>query len=127
MCSIGTFTSCTDIFLLWLILQPYGLFSSTLGINSKFKSGNPGLRVIVPFIFIKKKYTKLSSHIAKKVERKSLTHFNIFHLFPLSYYSEGTRVMFIHWNEGLKKFCFEMFKTVQVVNLKIVTDPMRLI
>ena len=28
---------------------------------------------------------------------------------------------------NFKQFCFEMFKTVQVVNLKIVTDPTKLI
>ena len=35
-------------------------------------------------------------------------------------------MMFKHWKEGLKN-CVETFKTIQVVNLKIVTDPMKFI
>ena len=34
--------------------------------------------------------------------------------------------MFKHWKEGLKN-CFEMFKTVLAVILRIITDPMKLI
>ena len=40
-------------------------FFSTFEIYLEFKCANPGLRVIFPFLVIKKKYIKLSSQIAK--------------------------------------------------------------
>ena len=43
----------------------------------------------------------------------------VFHLFPASYYSEGTSIMLTL--EKLQEHCFEVFARAKVVNMMIAT------
>lgn len=115
-------------------------------LNQNLEKSTKSMRNIILFVLMKYTYsfirnylrgTKLSNH--QKIKKlqyweniiyeaicfdKGNPSIFYFHLLPVSNYSDNTGLMYKHW-KGFNKHCSEMFRRAKVVNVKIVTKPLR--